>query len=136
MRPAQPSATTPPVNIPAETKPATTPTVKNTDKPTVTFNSDCRANAGDDDFLKIRKKMAAETDEDAMVSAAGKFLKVKCYSTEQIKNLSTLFLTDAGKYKFFDAAYPHTFDTQNFSSLQLQLKDEYYVTRFRAMVRN
>ena len=111
-------------------------TAKTTDKPIVSINSDCRANAGDDDFIKIRKKMAAAADEDAMVDAAGKFFKAKCYSTDQVKNLSTLFLTDAGKYKFFDAAYPHTLDTQNFASLQSQLNDQYYIKRFRAMVRN
>lgn len=106
------------------------------DKPVVSFNSDCRSNAGDDDFLKVRKKMAAAKDEDAMVDAARKSFKSKCYSTEQVKNLGLLFLTDGGKYKFFDAAYPHTFDTQNFGSLQSQLHDEYYIIRFRAMVRN
>ena len=106
------------------------------DKPVVSFNSDCRANAGDNDFLKIRKKMAAATDEEAMVEAARRSFKAKCYSTEQVKNLGLLFLTDGGKYKFFDAAYPHTYDTQNFGTLQAQLHDEYYINRFRAMVRN
>lgn len=122
--------------LPPETAVATSSSVKIADKPVVSFNSDCRANAGDDDFLKIRKKMAAATDEDAMVDAARKSFKAKCYSTEQVKNLGLLFLTDGGKYKFFDAAYPHTSDTQNFGSLQAQLHDEYYVNRFRAMVRN
>ena len=109
---------------------------KSADKPVVNFNSDCRSNAGDDDFLKVRKKMAAAKDEDAMVDAARKSFKSKCYSTEQVKNLGLLFLTDGGKYKFFDAAYPYTYDTQNFGSLKSQLHDEYYINRFRAMVRN
>ena len=105
-------------------------------KPVVNINSDCRATAGDDDFLKLRKKMASGTNDDDMVKTAGKFLKAKCYSAEQVKNLSLLFLNDAGKYKFFDAAYPRVYDTQNFASLQSQLSDEYFISRFRTMIRN
>ncbi len=105
-------------------------------KPVVSFNSDCRASASDDDFLRLRKKMASGTSDDDMVKTAAKFLKAKCYSAEQIKNLSLLFLNDAGKYKFFDAAYPRVYDTQNFASLQSQLSDEYFISRFRTMIRN
>ena len=105
------------------------------DKPVVSFNSDCKSIADEADFLKMRKKMAAVESDDAMMSAAKKFLKNQCWSTEQVKNLSLLFLTDAGKYRFFDAAYPRTHDTQNFASLQSQLKEDYFINRFRAMVR-
>ncbi|MCY7290760.1 MAG: DUF4476 domain-containing protein [Ferruginibacter sp.] len=107
-----------------------------TNKPVVNFNSDCKTNADENDFLKIRKKMAAASGDDGMVSAAAKFLKSTCFTVDQIKNLSMLFLNDAGKYKFFDAAYPRISDTQNFASLQSQLTDEYYVTRFKAMIHN
>jgi hypothetical protein len=105
-------------------------------KSTLAFNSDCKANASDDDFLKIRKKMAAETTDEGMVDAAKKFFRTKCYSVEQIKNLSLLFLSDAGKYSFFDASYAHIYDPQNFASLESQLKEEYFVNRFKAMIRN
>ncbi|MCY7421261.1 MAG: hypothetical protein LH478_05895, partial [Chitinophagaceae bacterium] len=71
------------------------------------INSDCKQFATDADFLKIRKKMTAEKDDDGMVKAATKMFKQKCYSTDQVKNLSVLFLKDEGKYKFFDAAYPY-----------------------------
>jgi hypothetical protein len=104
-----------------------TTSTKSGDKPLVAFNSDCKAFATEDDFYKGRKKM---------VDAAKKFLKLKCYSVEQIKYLSQLFLNDAGRYNFFDAAYPHTSDSQNFGSLQSLLKETYYVNRFKAMIRN
>jgi hypothetical protein len=106
------------------------------DKPIVSFNSDCKATANDNDFLKIRKKMAAAVSDDAMVEAAKKIFKSTCYSVEQIKNLSALFLNDIGKYNFFDAAYPHIYDSQNFGALQAQLSDQYYISRFKAMLRN
>jgi Domain of unknown function (DUF4476) len=115
--------------------PVVEPVIK-TEKPVLTFNSDCKANATEEDFFKTRKKMVAEDTDDAMVDAAKKQFKQKCYSVEQIKNLSLLFLNDAGKYKFFDAAYPYTSDTQNFASLEALLKDEYYIKRFKSMIRN
>lgn len=98
------------------------------------INSDCKAFASDDDFLKLRKKMATETNDEDMIKVAKKAFKSKCYSTELIKNLSTLFLKDEGKYMFFDAAYPFISDSDLFPSLQNQLTDSYYINRFNAMV--
>ncbi|MEP7079224.1 MAG: DUF4476 domain-containing protein [Ginsengibacter sp.] len=97
-------------------------------------NSDCKDFATENDFLKLRKKMAAENNTDAMIIAAKKYFKSRCFTTEQIKNLSFLFLDDEGKYKFFDAAYPFTSDSSQYESLQEQLKDEYYINRFKAMI--
>lgn len=102
----------------------------------VMLNSDCKAIAGEDDFLKLRKKMAAENNDDDMVAIAKKAFKAKCYTTEQVKNLSVLFLKDEGKYKFFDAAYPFVTDTYNFASLETQLTDSYFITRFKVMLRH
>jgi hypothetical protein len=99
------------------------------------INSNCRNQANEDDFMKIRKKMVAEDNDDDMVAAARKIFKTKCFTTEQVKNLGVLFLKDEGRYKFFDAAYPFVSDTDNFGSLQAQLTEEYYINRFKAMVR-
>ena len=99
-----------------------------------TVNSDCKDLANNNDFLRIRKRMAAEKDKDAMVLAAKKIFKTKCFSTEQIRNLSYLFLSDEGRYMFFDAAYPYTSDTDKYPTLISQLKDEYYINRFEAMI--
>ena len=101
---------------------------------TKTTNSDCKDLASNNDFLKIRKRMAAEKDNDAMVFAAKRFFKTKCFSTEQIRNLSFLFLSDEGRYMFFDAAYPYTSDTERYPTLVSQLSDEYYINRFKALI--
>ncbi len=101
---------------------------------TKTTNSDCKDLAKNSDFLKIRKRMAAEKGNDAMVLAAKRFFKTKCFSTEQIRNLSFLFLNDEGRYMFFDAAYPYTSDTERYSTLVSQLSDEYYINRFHALI--
>lgn len=101
---------------------------------TITTNSDCKDLANNNDFLKIRKRMAAEKGNDEMVLAAKRFFKTKCFSTEQIRNLSFLFLNDEGRYMFFDAAYAYTSDSERYSTLVAQLSDEYYINRFKALI--
>jgi len=94
----------------------------------------CKNVASDNDFLKLRKNMAAESTDEAMVAAAKKTFKSKCFTTEQIKYLGALFLTSSGKYQFFDASYLHVSDQENFSSLESEIKDEYYLKRFKALI--
>ena len=99
-----------------------------------TTNSDCKAFANNEDFLRLRKKMASENHDDQMIKIAKKYFHTKCYSTEQIKNLSYLFLSNEGKYRFFDAAYPFSSDSEQYKILQSQLTDSYYINRFKAML--
>ena len=96
----------------------------------------CKASATDNDFLKLRKKMVSETDDDDMIDEARKYFKTMCFTTAQVKNLGVLFLDDLGKYKFFDMAYLFVSDIENFSTLQSELKNEYYVNRFKAILGN
>lgn len=104
--------------------------------PLTMINSDCKTVATDEDFMKTRKKMTAQKSDDDMVNAAKKLFKQKCYSTAQVKNLSVLFLKDDSKYKFFDAVYPFVYDSREFKQLESQLTEEYYISRFRSMIRN
>jgi hypothetical protein len=97
-------------------------------------NTSCQALATEKDFLKVRKNMAAETNDEAMIDEAKVFFRTKCFTTEQIKNLSSLFLTSAAKYQFFDAAYQHVTDPSQFPSLQSEIKDSYYLKRFQALI--
>lgn len=105
----------------AETKPA--------DK------KNCSGTAEENDFFELRKRMAGETSDDNMIAEAKKYFKTKCFTTLQVKNLSLLFLNEEGKYHFFDAAYPYAADPENYASLQSELKDTYYLNRFKAMLR-
>ena len=108
---------------------------KDNSNPVAIRSNKCKAVADDDDFFKLRKKMVGENGDKNMISEAGRVFKTKCFTTTQVKNLSTLFLTDEYKYKFFDAAYQYVSDAENFASLQAELKDEYYINRFKAMLR-
>lgn len=97
-------------------------------------NSPCKELASDKDFMKLRKNMAAKSSDENMVFEAKKAFKLRCYTSEQVRYLSTLFLTPAGKYNFFDTAYNYVADKEGFAALQSEIKDEYYLKRFKALV--
>ena len=96
--------------------------------------NNCKEMASDNDFFKLRKNMASQITDEEMVAEAKKYFKNRCFLTEQIKNLSSLFLTSAGKYLFFDAAFFHVSDAEQFTTLEEEIKDEYYKKRFKALV--
>ena len=100
------------------------------------INSDCAdRKATEEDFFKTRKKIIdADSNEDAMVDAALKQFKLKCFSVEQIKNLAIVFLTDEGKYKLVDAAYPYTHESHLYASLEPLFKEAYFLKRFKVML--
>jgi len=94
----------------------------------------CKEQASEKDFLKLRKNMAAKSTDEDMIFEAKKAFKIRCFTVEQVRYLSTLFLTSAAKYQFFDAAYNYVSDKQNFAALQSEIKDEYFLKRFKALV--
>lgn len=129
----QQDTTTKEVIKPAETKNESVVVLPEVVKSSIA-NSDCKAFADNEDFLKLRKKMASESSDENMIKIAKKVFHAKCFSTEQIKNLSFLFLTNEGKYRFFDEAYAFVSDSNQYITLQSQLTDSYYIDRFRAMI--
>jgi hypothetical protein len=133
----EPSARLPePKFLPVEVKPvAAIDTATGAASVIPMINSDCREIATEEDFLKLRKKMAGAENEDDMLTAARKVFKTRCFSTGQIKNLGVLFLKDEGRYRFFDLSYPFVSDSHLFATLENQLSEPYYINRFRAMVR-
>lgn len=92
----------------------------------------CPVMANDEDFFQLRREMAGEVSDAAMLEKAKKALTQKCYSSLQIRNLGNLFLDDAGKFGFYQMAFPHVSDTENFGRLQEELKDPIVADRFRA----
>ncbi|HEX4957672.1 MAG TPA: hypothetical protein VFV46_05800 [Lacibacter sp.] len=116
------------------TKPVADPVTET--KPAAIPNSNCKDNAGEDDFMKLRKRMAAQSKEEAMVNEAKKVFKTRCFSTAQLKNLAVLFLTDEWRYRFYDAALPFVSDFGSFKSLGDTITDDYYRKRFQALLPN
>lgn len=99
-------------------------------------NTDCKHLATDDEFLKLRKKIAAESDLDKMIDIAKKGFKKSCFTTDQVKNLSFLFLQEDGRYKFIEEAYPYVSDSGNFAQLQSLFASTYYINRFKALIQH
>jgi hypothetical protein len=95
----------------------------------------CKAQAEEKDFLKLRRNMAAAEDEGGMIVVARKNFKARCYTTEQVRYLSALFLTALGKYNFFETAKGHVSDPALFSTLGTELKDEYFSKRFQELTK-
>lgn len=110
--------------------------LQNQDSQKSNLKVQCAALATDDDFFKLRRDMTAKNNDDEMISQAKRYFKAKCYRTEQIRYLTALFLTEESKYQFFDAAYMHVSDQEKFKSLEGELKDNYYINRFKALIAN
>ncbi|HMK26986.1 MAG TPA: DUF4476 domain-containing protein [Chitinophagaceae bacterium] len=119
-----------------ETEPDIKPVVTENPVEKNVFKNNCPAVAEESDFFKLRKNMAAAEGDDGMLLEAKNYFKTKCFSTGQVKNLGSMFLNDAGKYKFFDLAYSYVTDIDKFSVLQNELKEQEYINRFKAMLRN
>ena len=94
----------------------------------------CQSVASESDFLKLRKKMAAQKTDDEMINESKKTFKSKCFTTEQVKNLGNLFLNEAAKFQFYEVAYPFSSDRDNFALLEMEFKDTYFIHRFKKLV--
>ncbi|MBC7720844.1 MAG: DUF4476 domain-containing protein [Pedobacter sp.] len=90
--------------------------------------------ATNDDFLRTRLQMAAATTEADMMTAASLAFANKCFSVEQVKNLSALILTEENKLSFFLSAKKTIYDAQNFASLQAQLSKPSLIQQFKKAV--
>jgi hypothetical protein len=98
-------------------------------------NSVCKNVASDDDVVRLRRKMALQANDEKMINEAKKVYRNNCLTTRQVRALSTLFMSDEGRYKFFDASYDHIADAEAYSSLQTEFIDPYFINRFKAMLR-
>jgi hypothetical protein len=98
------------------------------------INTICKKAATDEDFLKARRKMAQQSKDEEMVAEVQKFFKNMCFTTEQIRNLAALFLSEEGRYRFYDASMKYVLDFQNFHTLENTMLTPYYKKRFQALI--
>ena len=80
--------------------------------------------------------MADADKDDTMLSIAISAFNQKCYSVNQISNLSVLFKSDLSKCNFFESAYSHVIDKNQFESLQKLLSDDKAIGRFKQIMKN
>ncbi|HEV2354968.1 MAG TPA: hypothetical protein VGR89_12035 [Puia sp.] len=116
------------VVIPADTQAAVIHT-----RPGAHFiNSDCHALATGYDVDKLKARMLGVSAIDSRIRLAHKVFKIKCFSTDQIRALTEVFPTEAGKLEFLEAAYPFDSDAR-FPELSALFADPVYAGKFRAL---
>lgn len=105
-------------------------------KPSIQMiNSDCEKVLEVDAFRKLLRTMNSKKKDEDMVDAFRKGTRSVCVSTEQIRALTQLISSEDNRYQLLDAAYPRTYDSQNYGSLGDLLKDDYYKGRFKALIK-
>jgi hypothetical protein len=119
---------------PEQQVPVTDKPAENKTEPKNVPNSNCKAEASEEDFVKLRRKMASQSKDQSMVTEATKAFKTKCFSTAQLKSLGALFISDEWRYRFYDAAMPFVTDFVNFKKLEETISDDYYKKRFLALL--
>jgi hypothetical protein len=100
----------------------------------VPSKNNCKSVATESEVLKLRRSMVLQPTDEGMITEVRKLFKKKCLTTEHVKMLSSLFITNAGKYQLYDAAYDFVSDKDAFPGLQAQLTDTYYLNRFKALI--
>lgn len=94
----------------------------------------CASEATEEDYIKLRRRMALQDNDEKMIREAKKIFKDKCFTTRQVKGLSTLFLSDEGRFRFFTSSYSFVSDPGSYPVLQSEFIDPFYLNRFKSLV--
>ncbi|MCX6208292.1 MAG: DUF4476 domain-containing protein [Bacteroidetes bacterium] len=109
-----------------------TGTAINTERNT---NINCKQFAEEIDVKNFTIAVQAELKVKDRLKVANNYFKEKCYTVNQIKRLSSLFINSNGKFVFFKQAQQSISDIQNFSSLETELTDTNIKEEFKAFVK-
>lgn len=96
---------------------------------------DCQSTLSDDDLNKLKRKMFVQHNDNDMVQTAIKYVQKKCITTDQVKLLGNLFVSDDGRYSLYDALYKYVYDYGKYPELASQIIDPYYKKRFASLLR-
>ena len=91
----------------------------------------CSSNAEDKDFLKLRRKMTQEDNEEKMIEVAEKAFKDKCYSTDQVRYLAVLFINEDNRLAFIRISVNYISDLSLFGTLQQLFNTEKNINSFK-----
>jgi hypothetical protein len=98
--------------------------------------NNCTLTADEDQFVKLRMRMAGQYTEEKMIEEALTVFKQVCFTTTQLRRLSLLLLKDEMKYKFFATALGYISDAYQFPALRNELQEEINRLRFDALIAN
>lgn len=117
---------------PVQTSPVVTQPVTNTPPPANTNNGGCTFPASSTDMANLKGSIQKQSFADNKMNVAKTFIKNKCLSVAQIKEVMGLFSFEDNKLEFAKAAYDRCSDKENyymvgdaltFSSSQDELTD-------------
>jgi len=91
----------------------------------------CPVRASEEDFFNLRKEMAGEIREEAMVDRARKAFAGKCFTAEQARNLGNLFLNEEKKLDFFQSVIDRLSDPNNAAGWEAEFRREETRQKFR-----
>lgn len=115
-------------NIEAAGKPVEPAPVKDSVRVPV---SPCAREATDADFFALRRQMAAAEGDSAMLGEALRYFPQACFTAQQLRNLGVLFLSEEGRFRFFEAARRYVKDQKSFAELVSAFTDPAWQQRFR-----
>lgn len=98
------------------------------------INRNCAAHASDSDVVVLRRQAMVLGTEEEMLKMVGEAVKQKCYTVDQMRRISFIFVTDSGRFQFFEQAYAWVADPENYAMLALLFAEDAYVSRFRQML--
>lgn len=87
-------------------------------------SNNCKTTAKENDVSEFSVYLQNAISLKNKLKIASLKLKEKCYSTNQLKRLSVLFINDSGKFNFFKLALNAISDENNISVLVAEINDE------------
>jgi Domain of unknown function (DUF4476) len=82
--------------------------------------------ASEQNFFDARLLLAAASNSSDLIQVSQKLVNKYCFSVEQCKNLSYLFVKEVDKFSFFQMAYKNIFDKQNCKNLLILFTNQLY----------
>lgn len=99
------------------------------------FREECDNMFTNSELEKLQKKMIGAKSDERMTELAERAIGEKCVISKQVRTLGSLYLSDAARYKFFSAMFPHVYDIGAFANIENQLIDPDYKAKFRQLLK-
>lgn len=97
-------------------------------------NNNCTNVATETDIANFSSKLQSSGVLKTKLKIANAAFKEKCFTVNQLKRLSVLFINDNGKLNFFKLAQKFISDSNNFAQLENELNDDAIKDEFRAFI--
>lgn len=94
----------------------------------------CKELATEEQAAEFKKQLSLAGAEQEMITIAKQQLPNRCYSTEQIRTMSSLFTTDQSKYDFLLEAWSFISDKENILSLSNVFVSKEMADRFKELL--